>query len=109
MVDVMVDCMEAYPAYKLNNAFLTLFNNYNSILEKDGENHYKIKHMSKDKLMRNGSLPTCIEVTDKHINPEKYYNEKVLAITEDKWELNIASSDDEDSTAIPDDLSLDND
>ena len=60
--------------------------------------------MSKTKLIRQGTLPTYITVTDKEINPTKYYNSKNDNEKDiDVYELNIESSDSEDSEDSNDD------
>jgi hypothetical protein len=51
------NCWEAYPSYKLNIVFTTLFNTYNSIFNCGRGNDYKIKHINKIKLVREGKLP----------------------------------------------------
>ena len=93
MVDAMVDCLDEYPAYRLNNAFLTLFNNYNTILQLDGDNDYAITHMSKEKLMKEGKLPTFIKVIKK-INKEN----ETQNIINNTYTLNIADSSSDEST-----------
>ena len=91
MVDAMVDCLDEYPAYQLNNAFLTLFTNYNNILQLEGDNDYKITHMSKEALIRQGKLPQCIKVIETGNIIEKFVEK------EDEFILNIAESSDESS------------
>ena len=49
---------------KLNNVFLTLQKVMETIILKDGGNEYKLPHMSKEKLERNGELPVSILVSD---------------------------------------------
>jgi hypothetical protein len=104
MYCALQDCWETYPPYKLNNAFITLFNNYNSILESNGDNNYKIKHISKNKLVRMGKLPIFIEVTT-HINNATNFGTMVDSTTtintstlidDTDWNLEI---DDESSTS----------
>ena len=53
-----------YPGYKIDNAFLTLQCCFNSIIERDGNNDYRIVHMNKARLNRLGLLPVSIRVTD---------------------------------------------
>jgi hypothetical protein len=52
-----------YPWKKLRNAFLTLQCCLNDIIECHGDNDYKIKHMNKEGLERQGKLPTTIRAT----------------------------------------------
>ena len=49
---------------KLNNVFLTLQKVMETIILRDGGNDYKIPHMSKERLERNGELPVSIVVSD---------------------------------------------
>ena len=58
---------EAYEQYhwkKLRNSWLTLQCCYNSIIESYGGNDYKLTHMNKEKLEREGQLPTSIIVSE---------------------------------------------
>ena len=49
---------------KLNNVFLTLQKVMETIILRNGGNDYKIPHMSKQRLERNGELPVSIVVSD---------------------------------------------
>lgn len=64
LVESVYAAFNEYPWWKLRNAFLTLQCCLNSIIECNGGNDYKIVHMSKEKLEREGLLPTNIIVTD---------------------------------------------
>ncbi len=58
--------MEAYEKYdwkKLCNSWLTLQCCLNCIIEVNGNNDYKIVHMNKERLEREGQLPTTIRAT----------------------------------------------
>ena len=55
---------EQYPWQKLRDSFLTLQTCLNSIIEHHGGNDYKIQHMSKARLEKEGRLPSTLEVTD---------------------------------------------
>ena len=55
---------DQYEWRKLRNSWLTLQCCYTSIIESYGSNHYKIEHMNKAKLEREGKLPSAIVVTD---------------------------------------------
>jgi hypothetical protein len=63
LVQAVQAAYDAYEPYKLDFAFLTLQCCYNSILEAGGGNDYKISHMGKAKLERQGNLPVSIQVT----------------------------------------------
>jgi hypothetical protein len=45
---------------KINRLFVTLQTVFNGIIEAHGGNDYKLEHMNKDKLEREGRLPLCI-------------------------------------------------
>ena len=49
---------------KINRTWLTLQSCLNEILLNDGGNEYKIPHMNKAKLEREGRLPTVLEVPE---------------------------------------------
>ncbi|XP_057796058.1 uncharacterized protein LOC131012156 [Salvia miltiorrhiza] len=55
---------EEYPPEKLNNVFLTLQGCYQEIIKCKGGNNYKIPHMNKERLSRQGILPRCIQVEE---------------------------------------------
>jgi hypothetical protein len=52
-----------YPSNMINRLFLTLQTIFNSILENNGDNQFKIVHMNKERLEREGRLPVAIQVT----------------------------------------------
>ena len=54
---------DEYETYKLNHAFLTLQCCLNSIIVAGGDNDYKVTHMGKAELEREGLLPVSIRVT----------------------------------------------
>ncbi|XP_057791292.1 uncharacterized protein LOC131008429 [Salvia miltiorrhiza] len=62
------DAFEEYPAAKINNVFLTLQSCYQEIMKVKGNNNYKIPHMNKDGLIRQGLLPECLEVDEQLVN-----------------------------------------
>jgi hypothetical protein len=53
-----------YDCNRINKAFLSLFMNYNMVLQCEGDNKYKVPHMQKDLLERAGLLPTKIAVIE---------------------------------------------
>lgn len=63
LIDAVEDAFEQYPINKINRMWLTLQSCCNKILEHDGGNHYKIEHMDKEKLEREGRLPTVLSVS----------------------------------------------
>jgi hypothetical protein len=52
-----------YPHARINHMWLTLMTNHDQIIKCNGNNTYKIVHMSKEKLDRQGILPTVIQVS----------------------------------------------
>ena len=54
---------EEYPASKINRMWITLMTVMNQIIATDGGNDFKIPHMNKDQLEREGRLPVTIQVT----------------------------------------------
>ncbi|XP_038715957.1 uncharacterized protein LOC120009425 [Tripterygium wilfordii] len=57
-----------FPEEDLNNVSLTLQSCMVEILRNFGGNNYKIPHMSKKKLIRNGQLSICIECDSQILN-----------------------------------------
>jgi hypothetical protein len=64
IIDAVKLSWEAYDCNKLNKAFLSLFMNYNMVLQYDGDNKYKVPHMRKDAIERAGLLSTKIAVIE---------------------------------------------
>ena len=54
-----------FPSYLVNNVWLTLQVVMNDIIDCDGDNHYKIKHVNKKKLEAKGLLPRSIKANNK--------------------------------------------
>jgi hypothetical protein len=52
-----------YPHEMINRLFITLQTVFNSVLEHNGGNQYKITHMNKGRLEREGRLPVAIACT----------------------------------------------
>jgi hypothetical protein len=63
-VQAVAASFEAYEPRNLNRAFLSLFQNYNLLLQHEGSNKYKVPHMGKEQLEPTGNLPTTIAVAD---------------------------------------------
>ena len=63
-IDELVSAVEKayweFPVEELNNVFLTLQTCMLEVMKVSGANNYKIPHMNKHKLLRNGHLPECI-------------------------------------------------
>ena len=64
LVAAVTTSLQQLETRKLNNVFLTLQKVMETIILRDGGNDYKIPHMSKERLERNGELPVSIVVSD---------------------------------------------
>jgi len=64
LVDAVKESFEQLHYSKLNNVFLTLQTVMDEIILVNGRNNYKIKHMSKAKLEREGRLPVSVTISD---------------------------------------------
>jgi len=51
------------PTNRINRVWLTLMSCLNETIKHGGDNDYKIPHMNKDRLERNGQLPVTLAVT----------------------------------------------
>jgi hypothetical protein len=66
-LELIAGVRKAYNDYdyrKINRVFLTLQTILNEIIECNGDNTYKIPHMGKERLEREGRLPLVIAVTE---------------------------------------------
>ena len=63
MIHVVFKVWREYPHARINHMWLTLMTNHDQIIKCNGNNTYKIVHMSKEKLDRQGILPTVIQVS----------------------------------------------
>jgi len=63
LITMATECFEEHPRNKINRIWLTHQSALNETIKHAGDNHYKIPHMGKDKLEREGRLPTALEVT----------------------------------------------
>ena len=64
LIKAVGEAHENYPKEKINQTWLTLQRCFNQIIAHHGDNDYKIDHISKEKLERNGNLPDVIDVVD---------------------------------------------
>ena len=62
LIAMVEKTFKEYNPKKINRIFLSLMMNMNCILENNGSNKYKTPHMGKDKLEREGRLPSTINV-----------------------------------------------
>ena len=64
IIECVVKAHWEHPANKLNRMWLTRMQVMNRIIECHGDNDYKLPHMNKDKLEREGRLPEHLKVTE---------------------------------------------
>ncbi|XP_057803284.1 uncharacterized protein LOC131018588 [Salvia miltiorrhiza] len=64
LVEHVKNAFEELSAYTINNVFLTLQCCLGEIMKEKGGNNYKILHINKAKLQRNGLLPDNIQVEE---------------------------------------------
>ena len=81
-----MEAFRTYPRVLINRTWLTLQSCLNEIIEKHGGNNYKIPHMSKERLEREGQLPTVLPVTQRL--------EEILEHNQEDNEDNIEESED---------------
>ena len=64
LIRAVLDAYEKYEPTKLNRMWLTYQSCLNEIIECHGDNTYKIPHMNKEKMEKEGRLPTVLPVTE---------------------------------------------
>jgi len=62
LITMVTDCFNEFPRNKINRIWLTFQTMLNEVIKHAGCNLFKIPHMGKDKLEREGRLPTVITV-----------------------------------------------
>ena len=55
---------QSYPANRINRIWLTLQGCMNEIIKSNGGNQYKLPHINKEKLEREGRLPRVLDLTE---------------------------------------------
>jgi hypothetical protein len=68
IIECVKKCYWEFPMEKLNHLWLTRMQCMNEILKSGGDNIYKIPHMGKQKLERQGNLPRVIQVVEEARN-----------------------------------------
>jgi hypothetical protein len=96
VVQAVKTAFKNYEANKLNRAFLSLMMNYNCILEKDGDNNYKMPHINKEILEKQGKLPVSLSV---YGTVQYFWNHNVELLMVENEELSQLERDtfDEDN------------
>jgi hypothetical protein len=64
IIECVQEAYKQYPANKINRLFVTQQSVFNCILEHHGDNTFKIPHMNKEFMEREGTLPRCMKVSD---------------------------------------------
>jgi len=64
LIQLVSETFDEYDHKQINKVWLTLQSCLNCILEEHGGNHYKIPHLSKDRLEAENNLPLCLAVTE---------------------------------------------
>ena len=64
LIDMVLSTYRDYPTNRINRIWLTLQGCMNEIIKSNGGNQYKLPHMNKDKLEREGRLPRVLDVTE---------------------------------------------
>ncbi|XP_027076959.1 uncharacterized protein [Coffea arabica] len=70
-VSAVEKAFDMFPSEDLNKVFLTLQLCMVEVIKICGGNNYKIPHMNKEKYVRNGQLPDCIECESQVVNEAK--------------------------------------
>jgi hypothetical protein len=63
LITMVEQTYEEYPSFKINMLFVTLQTIFNSIIEQNGNNQFKLLHMNKERLERDGRLPVALPVS----------------------------------------------
>jgi hypothetical protein len=63
LIDMVQRSYAEYPANKINRIWVTLMSIFNCVMETHGDNNYKIPHMNKERMEREGTLPRELEVS----------------------------------------------
>ena len=64
LIAMVYQTYQHYPADRINRIWLTLQGCMNEIINSNGGNQYQLPHMNKDKLEREGRLPSVLDVTE---------------------------------------------
>jgi hypothetical protein len=74
IIDMVVRTYNEYPHSKIDRLFVTLMSIYNSIIEHYGDNFFKIPHMNKDKMEKEGTLPRELPMSEDAVRILEMYN-----------------------------------
>ena len=63
MIAMVKESYDSYDLHKLNRIWLSHQACMNEIIDSGGSNDYKLPHLNKDRLEREGELPEVLQVT----------------------------------------------
>jgi hypothetical protein len=64
ILSAVQEAVDEYDEEKVNRLWLTLQSCMNEIIDSNGNNDYKIPHLNKARMEREGTFPEALEVTD---------------------------------------------
>jgi hypothetical protein len=98
IINLVQKTYNEYPRSKIDRIFVTLMSVYNSIIEHYGDNFYKIAHINKDKMEKEGNLPRELQLSENAIRILDTYN------TEEPLTDSDVEVDDEEADEILDSI-----
>jgi hypothetical protein len=69
-----------YPANKINRVFVTLQAIFDTIIKEQGNNQFKIPHLGKEKLEKEGRLPSAVKLSQATIDTMVEFGEMPMGI-----------------------------
>jgi hypothetical protein len=97
----IIECVQKtwdeYPWKKIERIWVTLMSIYNCIIEHHGSNFFKIPHMNKDRMEREGTLPRELPLSEEAINIVEQYNNSrngIEPLTDSEVEISDDEADD---------------
>jgi hypothetical protein len=74
IINMVQKTYNEYPHSKIDRIFVTLMSIYNSIIEHYGDNFLKVPHLDKDKMEKEGTLPSELPLSPDAIRILEMYN-----------------------------------
>jgi hypothetical protein len=104
IIDMVQRTYQEYPPNKINRIWVTLMSIFNCIIENHGNNDYKIPHMNKEKMEREGTLPRELQLSQEayHCIPVDNGSDDDISVDSDSDEE--ASTNSDYSSLSPEDL-----
>jgi hypothetical protein len=69
-----------YPTNKINRVFVTLQTIFDTIIKEQGDNQFKIPHLGKDKLEKEGRLPLVVKLSQAALDTMVEFGEMSMGI-----------------------------